>query len=332
MKEIITCTGYGGTGSSVISDLLMEFESVKSFGDFEFRFLQDPGGIRELEYGIVSNNDRLITSYYIKKYLKTVKNIKGYDSFFNGKFKSLSREYIDSLIDVKWSGYWHQDIIDANILTKLFYILELKLLRNVFKIKEGGPRLFPRIFHNEIYYSSGEKFYESTKKYISSLIEVSNHEGKNKIVFDQLVPPSNTSEYSKFFDNIKIVIVDRDPRDLFILNEVHWKEKWIPSGDVNLFIDWFLEIRKNQEKEKKQNNVLFVKFEDFIYEYERTVMSLCDFLNIDKYSHIEKKKYFNPEKSIKNTRLWLSNKQYENEINLISEKLSHYCYKINGEV
>ena len=42
MKSIITCTGYGGTGSSVVSDLLKEFKTVHSFGDFEFRFLQDP--------------------------------------------------------------------------------------------------------------------------------------------------------------------------------------------------------------------------------------------------------------------------------------------------
>ena len=34
--KIITCTGYGATGSSVITDLLKEFKTVHSLGDFEF--------------------------------------------------------------------------------------------------------------------------------------------------------------------------------------------------------------------------------------------------------------------------------------------------------
>ena len=38
--KIITCTGYGGTGSSAITDLLKEFQNVYSYGDVEFRFLQ----------------------------------------------------------------------------------------------------------------------------------------------------------------------------------------------------------------------------------------------------------------------------------------------------
>ena len=48
MKKIITCAGYHGTGSSLVTDLLKEFLNTKSFGEYEYRFLQDPNGVKEI--------------------------------------------------------------------------------------------------------------------------------------------------------------------------------------------------------------------------------------------------------------------------------------------
>lgn len=49
----ITCTGFGGTGSSVISDLMKEFENVKSCGDsYELSLAFQIDGIRI--YSIIS--------------------------------------------------------------------------------------------------------------------------------------------------------------------------------------------------------------------------------------------------------------------------------------
>ena len=51
--KIITCAGYYGTGSSAVTDILGEFDNIHFMGDYEFRFIQDPGGIADLEYNIV---------------------------------------------------------------------------------------------------------------------------------------------------------------------------------------------------------------------------------------------------------------------------------------
>ena len=40
--RFITCASYYGSGSSVITDFVSEFSEVYSYGDFEFRFIQDP--------------------------------------------------------------------------------------------------------------------------------------------------------------------------------------------------------------------------------------------------------------------------------------------------
>lgn len=48
MKNIITCASYGGTGSSAITDLMKEFNNVKSLGEFEFSIAHDLDGISDL--------------------------------------------------------------------------------------------------------------------------------------------------------------------------------------------------------------------------------------------------------------------------------------------
>ena len=85
--KLITCTGYGSTGSSVVTDLLAEFKDINSYGDFEFRFLQDPHGLRDLEYGLFENNNRLNTDYHIKQFIKYSKflsksRVNNYEKYF----------------------------------------------------------------------------------------------------------------------------------------------------------------------------------------------------------------------------------------------------------
>ncbi|MFK2309362.1 hypothetical protein ACIXNW_11085 [Bacteroides fragilis] len=52
MRQIVTCTGHGGTGSSFITDFFKEFENVKSTGDFEFTLSYDVDGIYDLYHNI----------------------------------------------------------------------------------------------------------------------------------------------------------------------------------------------------------------------------------------------------------------------------------------
>ncbi|WIG78056.1 hypothetical protein KFZ67_04170 [Photobacterium damselae] len=335
MKKVIACTGYGGTGSSVISDLLKEFGNVKSFGEFEFRFLQDPGGIRELEFGILQNNDRLLTSYYISKYIKNINylsksKVYNYEKFFNKKFKTISDKYINNLVSIKWNGFWHQDIIDANIFCKFFYYSERFFQKNIIKIGEGGSYLYNNIFKNKMYYVAANcDFYKLTKNYLTELIMNSDHDNKEFVVFDQLVPASNAESYINYFDNIKIIIIDRDPRDLYLLNKLFWKEKWIPSDDIDMFIEWYLGLRIN---EVKSPHILRLKFEDFIYNYESTVLKVCNFTGIDIYHHESKYKYFDPNISIKNTNLKEKYNKYIDEVLEIEDKLSKYCYCFEREL
>lgn len=327
--KLITCTGYGSTGSSVVTDLLAEFKDVNSYGDFEFRFLQDPHGLRDLEYGLFENNNRLNTDYYIKQFIKYSKflsksKVYNYEKYFDSNFKILSDEFIDDIIDVKWQGYWHQDIIDENIFRKFFYYLERVIQKKVLKQRYSGANYYKNIMHYAVPVSK-EEFYDKTKIYTDKLINSMNIEKKyNFLALDQLVPPDHNQTYLNYFNNLKIIIVDRDPRDLFLLEKYQYKHKWVPFEDIEQFVKWFKLIRQHRKSEVKSDNVLYIYFEDFIYDYDNSIEKVIDFIGLDKDKWNKKKKYFNPDISIKNTKKWLVYPEAKKEIEYIERELKEF--------
>ena len=123
--------------------------------------------------------------------------------------------------------------------------------------------------------------------------------------------------------------MDRDPRDLYLLNEIFWHEAWIPTKNIELYVEWFKLLREHQKIEipyENKNKILRIKFEDMIFNYDATLRKILNFLEISEKEHNEKKKFFNPEVSIKNTQLFKKYKEYKNEIEIIEEKLKEFCY------
>jgi hypothetical protein len=335
--KIVTCASYHGTGSSAITDLLSEFENCFSLGDYEFRFIQDPNGISDLEYHLVENNHRLNSSNAIKKYKWLVDFYSGnrliprYERYFNNCFKKLSYEYIEALTDLEFKGMCSQDIVDKGKVFFYFYSTANQIIRH-FIIKITGKREVEIPFlKDEIMYISypRENFYKLTKEYTSKLFRVANKLNNEYFIVDQLVPPGNTNRYLRYFDDLRIIAVDRDPRDLYLLEKIFWRDSVIPY-DVEDFIKWFKLTREHLKYEKDDDKkVIRIKFEELIYEYESTLLKITEFLGLDLEKHIQKKKKFNPEVSIKNTCLWEMYIEYEADIKKIKEELAEFCYKYN---
>ena len=155
---------------------------------------------------------------------------------------------------------------------------------------------------------------------------------KNKyqnLIFDQLVPSNNINRYFKYVDNLKVILVDRDPRDLYLLNQIHWKgASYIcDTKNVDEYISWYKALRIHRKYEDLKNeNIIVINFEELIYEYENSIIKICNFLNIDLTKHNKKKQYFNPDISIKNTKLWETEHIYKKEILQIENELSEFCY------
>lgn len=97
----------------------------------------------------------------------------------------------------------------------------------------------------------------------------------------------------------------------------------MPRQDVKVFVEYYKRIRENQER-KDTDRILFIRFEDAIYNYDETVKRIENFLGCK--NHAEPKKYFNPEISINNTRLIDRYPQCKEEIEYIEQMLPEYLF------
>lgn len=331
--KIITCTGFYATGSSAVTDILSDCDNVLCKGDYEVRILHDPYCVSDLEYNLIENPNRHNTSNAIKNFKKLVDFYSNFLSgktcqkYFNYKFKEISYEYINDICDFQYFGKWHMDLYEKGRFFSFVsrsYNKVIVSLKKLFGIRdEKSYDLLPK---REVAFAgtmSEEKFLHSTKKYISQLINTINEDKVEYVMVDQLVPPTNTVRYSRYVENLKIILVERDPRDLYIAEKYIYKGTVIPVYDIDLFCKWYDWTRSQAAKNGFSNNTIRINFEDIIYKNEKTVDTILSFVGIEKQHYHPNK--FNPDKSKKNTQLWYKYDEEQN-IKIIEDRLKKYLY------
>lgn len=329
MKKIITCASYGGSGSSAITDILKEFNNIFSAGDYEFTIAHEIDGISDLQYFLYDNPHRLNCDTAIFRFEELVKRReKDYKKYIRD-FSLHSKAYIDSLSTLQWDGYWegHQ-LRYSNFKRAVYYKIPYRIQLFINKFKKSNYEIVSSFKASKMTYSNlDNSFFMLTKEYTQSIIEnvITNlpDDEIEYIALDQLVPTNNIERYLEYFNSIKVIVVDRDPRDLYLLNNLYWKEGWIPSHDVESFIKWYKLTRSYRTD---NSNVLYIQFEDLVYNYERVLKEILDFLGIDKSYQIYKKQFFDPKVSKKNTKLYEQQHQFKEDIHKIFIELTDYCY------
>lgn len=336
--KIITCCSYYGTGSSAVTDYFSEFNNVESLGDYEFRFLHDPDGVRDLEYNLVENFNRHNSGHALKRFKRLVDYYgnhfltKRYEPFFNNQWKIISYKYIDRLTDFRYKGSWQYDYYDRGSFFEFWHKLPGRFLKKT--IWRKSPDKSYSSLKNEITYCSNptkEQFLRITKEYLAELFEVASKQGKEYLMIDQLFPSSNINHFLDYIEDVFVFVVDRDPRDVYISYKYLYPNSIVPSN-VEDFCKWYRYCRSSRKTENwNSNHVLFVQFEDLIYKYKETTTAICSFLGVREANHVRPFTFFNPEKSKNNTRLWTKYSKYKQEIDIIEKSLSEYLYYYGGE-
>lgn len=332
MDRIIVSTGYMGSGSSAITDLISEFKDCQNeFKSYEYVLLHCPNGLFDLEDKLLLGNNALRSDEAIRTFEIQMKKlydkkywwVGNYKKIIGNDFMNITKDYIDSLINVNYYGYWY---MHEEVNTKMFLKL---LLRKPFKV------LFSKKMKKVLKYNDGMKiclpthdeFYKKSHDYIYKLINEIAKEKKN-VILDQFLLPFNLYRIDNYFDEkLRVIVVERDPRDVFILNKYIWQHKQIAVPmplDVNEFCEYYKKMRKS-EIIVNSSKVLRIHFEDLIYKYDDMIKIIMNFLNFQESDHLEKKSRFNPELSIKNTQLF-NNSIYKDEVKIIEKKLLNYLY------
>ena len=338
MSKIIVPTGYMGSGSSLVTDLVSEFEGFESTkGSFEYVFLHCPNGVFDLEDKLLIGNNAIRSDEALHSFYATMKQlynkkywwVGNYNEVIGEDFLSITEEYIDELTQYKPEFYWYyQENTNFRMFLQLIMRRIVKIL-SLNKIQLKKPLLYSPMW---VSYVTPEEFYNITRKYITRVIDRLREDGKN-IILDQLLLPFNLFRVDKYFeDDLEVFVVERDPRDMFLMNKYVYPSMngQVPyPTDVYEFCSCYRRLREMETTQKcESKHVHRFKFEDFIYKYDETIERVRTILGDENGlpKHSLKGKYFVSEKSINNTQLFSGREDYEVESKIIEKLLPEFLY------
>ena len=345
--NIIT-VGFCGTGSSAIEDILLEYDNctVGKYNRFEHVLFYIPDGLFDLEDRIVYNNSFHMFDGAIKRFYDAMKRLNdndfhwfgGYQRRTGSSFMTIVNEFIESLIQYRIEGYWSDDMrsvrtVKGSVKDLLFSKGHLDKsigMRN--KVRENDDET---IFFS---FLTREQFLEKAKVFVKNYLNLIRKDcSEEHFIFDQLILPQHLNRVNDYFDNetTRVILVDRDPRDLYVLSKYVWtyqtgrSNKYFPDN-VQEYITFHRAMRQNVDY--GNNSILYIKFEDLVYDYYDSLVKIEKYLSLSDCHHKEKGKYFVIEKSIKNTQNFLINSHWKNEIEAIEKQLPEYIYKFPYQI
>lgn len=325
---IIGACGFGATGSSVLTDLLREYDEIQIYDKFEFWLAYRVDGLEDLEYHLMKQYAKGASGdYAIKRFLDMTKCYKTpwIHKPCSGKtFERLSKEFVASINQINYPGVETADICTGKTLRDIFAFAFKKVFipKIVEKITHKPSYLWPCRMLN--YSIEPENFYEEAKKYMMSIIREMGADMSKPVCLDQPFEGNAPENSMKFFEDPYAVVIDRDPRDLFLAGK-YTKDpnfKFSPKEDVEEFIIYYRNMRRKISK--SNDRVLRMRFEDLIYNYDESITKLEEFLHLG--THVRPKEMFNPSRSINNTQLVRLHPEDIDNIKRIEEELAEFLY------
>lgn len=333
-KTIIGTTSFGASGGSALTNILEEFDCVaplKGDATFECKFFSSV--FFQLEIAL---KNQLYVNAAVKEFLYQVKlaaqNRSYIENFGVDYFTKLSYEYINSVTDYFLGGiYSERDyaLIDSSEQQQfgklnLVYNALNKSAYSLYEPYNWCPSCQP--LTKQYFGTFDDDFYKKTQEYTSKLFAPIFGK-KNYVVIDALFRPESVIHELNYFKNAKCTIVDRDPRDHYVMNKVYWGEPYLPTWSVDTYIKWFKTYRScNKRNSEHSTQILQLRFEDLIYNYEASLEKIKKFFNLPDAAHTKKGQVFIPEKSKTNTQLFRKYPQYARDIEKIEKELSEFCY------
>lgn len=331
-NKILSVAGYGSTGSSAVVNFLEEFDSCHVMGG-EFRLVQDPDGIEDLCNNLTNSWGWNRSDAYVRRFIKYTDTIgrritpfqygENLNKAFNYNFFNHRDKFIKDIVDTEWTGHWfYHDYHERNPFETLIENFKRSLSWHF-----GFSPLWLRknIKKSSMYFvKSDEDVYLSARAFLTNLFDELDVDS-DYLVFDQLILPYHKKRFDSLFPNFKQIVVDRDPRDVYL--DAKNYNAYPITKNIESFIS-FYETSRKINTAVNNSSTLLIRFEDLIYNYDVTTKKILDFLEIDPLKHLKKYSRLDPKISIKNTQTWLKdeNKEYSDDMNIVKKRLEQWCY------
>lgn len=338
---IVSSSGYFATGSSAVFDLIREYDCFNTgkvlSNNYENVLFYTPGGIFDLEDKLLKGNSIHRSDEAIHTFMSEMERLYqndfrwfgGYKKLIGNQFMDLCSDYCEELIDFKVDAHW-----SYHIKKEVFSVK--RTVKNIFRAIQGKKingsftnkycfRVRDRICYS---FPSEEKFYRASSDFINRYFSLLMTDNKNLLVNHAFLPHNLHRLGNYSLPNIKIIVVDRDPRDVYSYINYGYKnsktKSRIPTNTTDFIAFW--KLLRSKEIKCNNESVLHVRFEDLIYQYEMTVNTIESFLGLDSSLHSFPKKYFNPAVSVRNTQLFRGSFVDKSSIKTIETELKSFLY------
>ncbi len=324
---IIGACGFGATGSSVLTDLLREYDDIQVYDTFEFIMSYRVDGLEDLEYHLMKQYSKGEScDAAIRRFLRRSKSYKV--PFINkpccgNEFYTLSKKFIDEITQFTFQGLYTAEVCSGYILKDIFAFASKKVFMPKIIEKVAGKRVYLWPCGKKYFSVEPDNFYSAAKKYTSGVLRAMGADMHKPICLDQPFSGNSPENSFPFYEDPYAVVIDKDPRDLFLAGK-YTKDpnfKFSPIDDVEKFITYYKNIRQHKSDDKR---VLNLRFEDLIYNYDESIKTIEEFLNIK--NHVRVKAFFDPSRSINNTQLIRLHPQDQANIEKIEKELPEFLY------
>lgn len=326
---IIAVTGYHGTGSSAVLDLLAEYEGCSECGlrSYEHVPLYFPNGLFDLEHKLLFGNDPHRSDEAIKSFRKAMYDLDQkefgwfgeYSKRYGNVFRDNTDDFIRNITHATCTGDWYNYYNDSrfSIVKFLKDCVKTVLPGKQINGKFGIEPIVTTKHEIERSFVTQEEFYENAKRFVRNYCDMINSENVPVLLIDHLLFPQNAYKIDKYFDDdFRLIIVQRDIRDMFVLCKYVWKEMGFSSpypDSPEEFLDLWNRMRKTERK-TDSDKVLYLNFEDLVYKYDETVARIEKFVQLTPEQHLYPRTRFIPENSINNTQNFRIEKEWEKEV------------------
>ena len=334
MLEILDLSGYSFSGKSAVYDYLENYINFYTHGrEFEFELLRIRGGIHDLKYALTTKNwsfirsaenirafKRIIDNLSKKRNLLNRLNSIGsyYEDYFPGFYKNANL-YINELINFSYKTEWPFDQYE-----KVGFLKSENKFKKFLNLSINDEVFLSRI--------KEEEFDEITKRFFDNLFKFINDKDEyTHLILNNAFEPFYPESSLNFFSKSKSIIIDRDPRDVYISAKLSSKINGINVSNMVLgnstedFIKRFSMFHQNLNITNP--SILRINFENFILSHKKSLVQIKDFLNCN-FIPSSTKSIFDLKRSSKNIYLWKKQENYKylKEIEKIESELSNFCY------
>ncbi|MDR0307797.1 MAG: hypothetical protein LBI42_13305 [Chitinispirillales bacterium] len=317
MKTIGVC-GYVSTGSSAVVDLLHEFDDAQVLDD-EFRIVHFPDGLEDLQYNLKSMYSSVVAIKRFRVFSKTClpKNIE---------IDNIIDNFLKQIVQNTWYG-------KSNYLN--FYLPSVDTYLEKIIRKTRANKMIKGLENKFLYKIEcsimPEIFDKAAKNFVLDILGIMgmdySHNENKVIILNQPFLARDPIKSFKFYQNPASIIVDRDPRDHYLFAKKFLSQKGcyaIPCDNVDDYIKHYRFVRQSSQDLRKRKDVMFVNFEELVYDCENATKKVVDFVGVT--DRVRKGECFKPTHSRNNTQLSKKYTEYNSDIKKIEQELPEYLF------